>query len=354
MSKSLKTLLGFALLGFVGVWIGCSSDSSPVSPHPAGKTHLTSQDPADSTAATTYVTFADTSLERTVRAALNDATVNPTPTSVDATVPPLTDTQLKTLTTINASERGITSLTGLDYATNLDTLNLWKNSITDLSPLSSLTNLKWLNLRKNSITSLSPLSSLTNLDTLNLGENSITDLSPLSSLTNLKWLLLRENRISDLRPLAGLTDLEGLELYQNRISNISPLSLDPLAALTNLEFLAIGANSLDGDTGPVASLTGLKWLKINGVGLRDSELKTLAHALTNLEHLSISGNPLTDFEPLTCLTKLTRLELRAMKRLFMKNAEGNIVLKPEQIHLLYLEKRGVSIFTNPPAWFGWP
>ena len=331
--KSLKTLLGFALLGFVGVWIGCSSDTSPVAPQAAGKTQQTSDPAVPEDEATTYVTFADSSLERAVGEALVGAFIFPqVPTRGSITV-----ANMRRLTKLDAGGRSITSLTGLDYATNLDTLNLWGNKISDLSPLGYLTK----------------------LENLNLSGNSITDLGPLSSLTNLKGLNLRENRISDLRPLSSLTNLKWLDLYQNSISNISPSGLDPLAALTNLESLAIGSNySLDGDIGPLASLTRLKNLRINGVGLRDSGLKTLAHALTDLKHLAISSNLLlTDFEPLTCLTKLTGLELRGghrvVKRLFMKNAEGNIVLKPEQIHLLYLEKRGVTIYTKPPTWDGW-
>ena len=339
--KSLKTLLGFGLLGFVGVWIGCSSDASPVAPHPAGKTHLTLTSPTDSDgdgipdadstqtdadsdgdgipdadSTQTYVTFADSSLERAVGEALVAAFIFPqVPARGSITV-----ANMRRLTTLDASGRGITSLAGLDYATNLDTLNLRENSITDVSPLSSLTNLKWLSLR----------------------ENSITALGPLSSLTNLKWLNLRENRITDISPLAGLTGLKHLDLYINPLTG-----LDPLAALTNLEGLAIGNNDLDGDIGPVASLTGLKWLKINAFGLRDSELKTLAHALTDLEDLNISANGhLTDFEPLTCLTKLKVLQMRSMARLFEINAEGNRVPKPKQIHLLYLEKRGVLILNS--------
>ena len=297
MSKSLKTLLGFGLLGFIGVWIGCSSDTSPVAPQAAGKTQQTSDPAVPEDEATTYVTFADSSLERAVGEALVAAFIFPqVPARGSITV-----ANMRRLTKLDASGRGITSLAGLDYATGLDTLYL--------------------------------------------NGNSIEVLGPLSHLTNLKLLRLNHNRIVDISPLAGLTGLKHLDLYTNRISNISPLTgLDPLAALTNLEWLAIGANELNGDIGPVASLTGLKFLKINGFGLRDSELKTLAHALTDLVRLNISGNrQLTDFEPLTCLTKLTRLELRSMKKLFEINAEGNSVLKPKQIHLLYLEKRGVEI-----------
>ena len=208
-------------------------------------------------------------------------------------------------------------MAGLDYATNLDTLYLWGNKISDLSPLGYLTK----------------------LENLNLSGNSITDLRPLSSLTNLKWLDLQRNRISDISPLAGLTGLKHLDLYTNRISNISPLTgLDPLAALTNLEWLAIGANELNGDIGPVASLTGLKFLKINAFGLKDSELKTLAHALTDLERLNLSSNPITNLYPLTCLPNL--------RYLFLRKTIPNRI-DTTNVHVVYLQNK------EPPVTVTW-
>ena len=286
LSKSLKTLLGFSLLGFVGVWMGCSSDTSPVAPQAAGKTHLTAQDPVvdlsepdDPT--TTPVAFADSSLERAVGEALVEAFIFPqVPTSI-------TVANMRSLTNLKADRRGIKSLDGLGYATNLDTLNL--------------------------------------------GVNSITDLTPLSSLTNLKWLYLSVNSITDLTPLSSLTNLEELYLYMNKISDVSPL-----ASLTKLRRLMIGENEGISDMSPLASLTKLKWLKMRGAGIDDAELQTF-EGLTNLTFLSLNGSPFTDIEPLTCLPNLEILRLVKVPNL-------NDVSK--NTYIPYLRAKDVEVTLN--------
>ncbi len=313
MSKSLKTLLGFALLGFVGVWMGCSSDTSPVAPQAAGKTHLTAQDPVvdlsepdDPT--TTPVAFADSNLKAAVGEALMAALNIPS-------VPiPITVAQMDSLTTLNARDRGIQSLTGLDYATNLDTLDLGGNQITDVSLLGYLTKLEWLSLSGNSITDLSPLTSLTKLEVLNLNFNTISDLSPLTSLTK----------------------LESLHLYANSISDVSPL-----ANLTNLKRLTVTGNPLEGKVTPLASLTKLTWLKLNDTGIRDSGLSTLAASLTKLTFLDLSSNTISDLSPLTCLPNLERLGMRKVND---GSGPGNkYVATTSNIHIRYLIDRGVTI-----------
>ena len=291
MSKSLKTLLGFALLGFVGVWMGCSSDTSPVAPQAAGKTHLTAQDPVvdlsepdDPT--TTPVAFADSNLKAAVGEALMAALNRPS-------VPiPITVAQMDSLTTLNASGRGIQSLTGLDYATNLDTLDL--------------------------------------------GGNQITDVSLLGYLTKLEVLNLNFNTISDVSSLTSLTKLESLHLYANSISDVSPL-----ANLTNLKRLTVTGNPLEGKVTPLASLTKLTWLKLNDTGIRDSGLSTLAASLTKLTFLDLSSNTISDLSPLTCLPNLERL---GMRRVNDGSGPGNkYVATTSNIHIRYLIDRGVTI-----------
>ena len=302
MSKSPKTLLGFGLLGFVGVWMGCSSDASPVAPQAAGKTHLTLTSPTDSDgdgipdvdsdgdgipdadSTPTYVAFADSSLERAVRTALGSRVGGDSTLSLmDPAVPPLRPTDLATLTKLDASNRGIQSLAGLQYATNLDTLNLGGNK---------------------KISDWSPLASLTKLENLSLYDNSITALSPLASLTKLERLDLTNNKISDLRPLTSLTKLEGLFMYANKISDLSPL-----ASLTNLTHLQIGENEAISDWSPLASLPNLKWLKARGTGIDNAKLRSFEN-LPKLEWLNLSSNPITNLYPLTCLPNLKKLLLR--------------------------------------------
>jgi Leucine-rich repeat (LRR) protein len=83
--------------------------------------------------------------------------------------------ELEGLTSLQASEKGITDLTGLEYCTNLADLNLWDNHIRDISAMDSLKNLTHLNVGHNQIKDVSPLNSMHNLIHLSLHENQISD-----------------------------------------------------------------------------------------------------------------------------------------------------------------------------------
>ena len=67
------------------------------------------------------------------------------------------------LTTLHASFAEISTLTGLEYATNLTHLYLEDNRISNLSALSGLTNLLVLHLNNNNIEDISPLVANTGL-----------------------------------------------------------------------------------------------------------------------------------------------------------------------------------------------
>ena len=145
-------------------------------------------------------------------------------------------------------DRGITDLTGIEYATNLTRLSLDHNPIADISPLASLTKLKTLNLSICEIVDLNPLRNLKNLTIIFLGFNQISDISPLAGLTNLTDLDLESNQIPDISPLAELTNLTNLELCRNLIIDFSPL-----ANLNNLRQLWIEHNPVD-DFSPLQGL----------------------------------------------------------------------------------------------------
>ena len=140
-----------------------------------------------------------------------------------------------------AEDRGITNLTGLEYAANLERLWIRWNRISDLSPLAGLTSLRFLDGHGNDVISdVSPLAGLTKLETLILRYNRITDVSALSGLTNLDHLHLEWNSITDISGLSGLTNLGEANLQYNHFTDISPL-----AGLTNLTFLDIRGNPLN-------------------------------------------------------------------------------------------------------------
>jgi len=145
------------------------------------------------------------------------------------------------LTSLAAEDRGITNLTGLEYALNLERLWIRWNRVSDLSPLAGLTNLRFLDGHGNDVISdVSPLAGLTRLETLILRYNRITSVSALSGLTNVDHLHLEWNDITDISGLSGLTSLREANLQYNQFSDISALG-----GLTNLAYLDIRGNPLN-------------------------------------------------------------------------------------------------------------
>ena len=173
------------------------------------------------------VDIPDPGLRTAVRSALN------LPDDV-----PLTQASMRLLNELEAADRQIERLTGLEYATNLTRLSLVFNNISDLTPLAGL-RLKELWLWDNLVTDLSPLFNMTTLTHLDLGFNRISDISRLKNLTRLTWLELSGNQISDITPLSNLTQLTLLEAFSNQITNVTPL-----ANLTRLEHLKIQGNGI--------------------------------------------------------------------------------------------------------------
>ena len=138
--------------------------------------------------------------------------------------PIITQADMLRLEALPAERRGITDLTGIEYALNLKNLLLQGNNIANLAPLAALTTLEHLFLAGNhSITDISPLSSLVRLKRLTLDFNRISDIRPLGGLTALTHLGLAHNSISDVNPLVGLYNLEALSIQNNSIADHSPL-----------------------------------------------------------------------------------------------------------------------------------
>ena len=147
---------------------------------------------------------------------------------------PITQTDLDRLVFLNVGGFGITDLTGLEHATNIEVLALGINQIRDFRPLSRLTRLTHLYINNNHISNIGLFSGLTSLTELAIYDNQISDIRPLSRLTNLQALDISENRISDLTPISRLTNLTWLNVGVNPITDLRPLS-----NLVNLTFFAI-------------------------------------------------------------------------------------------------------------------
>ena len=143
------------------------------------------------------VTIPDSNLERAIRDTLS---------LPDGVL--LTQLEMLRLTELQASQRNITDLTGLQYATNLEILHLWGNQIQDVTTLANLTKLRDLDLAYNAVVSVEPLARLINLQRLNLTFNRVQNITPLVNLTNLQRLSIRHNLVTDITPLQALNLIE--------------------------------------------------------------------------------------------------------------------------------------------------
>ncbi len=170
----------------------------------------------------------DSNLEQAIRDELNKP------------LDPITELDIQQITFLDAAQRGIEDLTGLETATNLMSLSIWENQISDLTPLTNLTDLEFLNFNANQVSDLSPLSGLYMLEWLSFEGNQINDLNPLENLENMRMLSFSDNQISDIGLLAGFTALEYLYFNFNEVSDISPLE-----NLVNLLVLEMRENYLD-------------------------------------------------------------------------------------------------------------
>ena len=162
---------------------------------------------------------------------------------------PLTQLQMLQLKNLQASNRGIIDLTGLEYATNLEILDLGGNQIQNIRPLASLTHLTSLGLWNNKVKDIAPLVNMTKMRSLDLSFNySIESLQPLVNLTQLRYLSLINNRVKDLSPLANMTSLNELWLRYNQVGDLTPLT-----KLIHLKILDIRDN-LANDFTPLQGL----------------------------------------------------------------------------------------------------
>ena len=182
---------------------------------------------------------------------------------------PITAEEMERLKRLEARNRGIQDLTGLQFATNLSELHLRDNQISDLSPIAGLINLR----------------------SINFMHNPVSDLSPLRGLRNLTTISGTGSKASDLSPIAGLIQLKSIDI--DFIDSPFPIIHDTeqLSRLVNLTFLALdGADDLT----PLARFPKLETLFVSNSNIRD--LKPLA-GLTNLTLIHMGAAPYPIYPP---------------------------------------------------------
>jgi len=219
------------------------------------------------------ISFADEALKKAVQDALH---IN----SRD-----IYESDMEILTSLDASDRGIEKLDGLESAVNLEELFLDSNDIRTLDPITGLTNLIYLSLSNNHLSDISDLVSLTNLEMLLVDNNEVKDISGLSQLTKLSMLSLQGNKIQDLQSLAGL-NLEILNIAYNEIEDISSL-----LGLENLQYVLLMKNPLDLSEGSDA-LSVIQRLEDKGIMVSYEYLDFILNKVTE-DSVEISWVPVT-------------------------------------------------------------
>ncbi len=125
----------------------------------------------------------------------------------------------------SASEDKLTSLEGMQYATNLSSFLISGNIAIDgidFSPVTNLTNIDTFIIQ---MTDLKDISSLEGLQAkvINLGYNQIEDISVIQSFTEAENIELFKSNIKVLPKLKPMPNLQSLTLNQSQIHDISPI-----------------------------------------------------------------------------------------------------------------------------------
>ena len=187
---------------------------------------------------------------------------------------------------VHSPHGAVSSLAGLEFATNLSFLNLNHNAVSDLSPLADLPWLTTLYLSSNAVSDLSPLAGLSSLTGLLLTGNAVSDISSLAGLASLTDLWLGGNSVSDISPLARLTNLTQLNLGANAITDISAL-----AGLASLEYLGLYSNTI-ADVSPLRGLAALSNLPMANNRISDIAPLAANAGLGDGDSIELTGNPI--------------------------------------------------------------
>jgi len=213
----------------------------------------------------------------------------------------ITQTDLNRVVGLEAGDRNIQNLAGMQFLHSLRDVTLHANRISDLGPLSGLRSLETLILNDNQVSNLQPLAGINSLNFLGLDDNHISNnLQPLAGLTGLEALWLDGNQISDLGPLAGLGNLVWLTFWRNQVQDLSPL-----AGMNRLVELWASDNRIN-DIGPLAGKTTLEALLLEDNQI--SDLRPLA-GMTRMLALTLDNNRVSDLRPLAGMANVELLWL---------------------------------------------
>jgi len=122
--------------------------------------------------------------------------------------------------TLNANNRNISNIEGMQHLIGMSQVYLDQNNIEDLEPLRELNKLHFLSLSENKISNIEPISELYNLVHLDIRHNQLTNnqIKPLVNLTSLELLLLDFNQITDLSSLSNINEALAISAFNQKVT----------------------------------------------------------------------------------------------------------------------------------------
>ena len=246
---------------------------------------------------------------------------------------PLTVQDMLSLTDLNARNRNVRSIVGLEAARNLVSLDLQINLLTNVSLPSELTKLSMLDVSANPLADFVLPSGLTNLTSLTIEGAGLTNLTMPADLTRLTNLDLEGNQLTGFNLPSNLTSLVGLDLGFNSLTNFFLPG-----GLTNLTTFYFAGNPLTDLVLP-PGLAGMTELNLSQ-NLFTSF--TLPAGMTNLIELDLAFNQLTNLSLPDDLRSLTELDLD-----FNQFSSLNFPLNLTRLGLLHLRANQFTNFNVP-------
>lgn len=208
-------------------------------------------------------------------------------------------------------EYRITSLSGIEYATNLKLLGVYMyNDNSDTSQLAQLTNLERLYMNygdvKEYIKDLPNLKEVmlnytkfdvnnmnNNIESFSYYGNYITNLKSITNKENITSICLGDGRDTNYDFFGVMTNLQNLQITCADNCSIDIDKLKDLENLTQIHFSGVTLNNINSFSEFKSTINGLG---IENCGLTDIEF---IEYLPNLEnHISLKDNKITDISPL--------------------------------------------------------
>lgn len=268
-------------------------------------------------------------------------------------VPIITDENILNLTRLDANNKNIKDIIGINYATNLQTLNLNNNQLTKLDSqiFKGLTNLQNLLINNNQLATIDQkaFEGLISLQYLYLSGNQLTNIvnKTFEGLTSIDTISIANNKLKNIDPQAfeGLTSLQTIWLDDNQLTKLDSATFKGLSSLINL-FLS------DNQLEKIDSATFGGLTKLQNLGLNNNQLETLDprtfNDLIKVHDLRISNNKLTKLDPTTFnnLTSLQSLILDHNQLTSLDPTTFNGLTKINGLNLGYNQLTNIDFLNN--------